>query len=175
MITDRLFFHSASADRPPGAGRHESVADPADYAVLARVPNWRKMLSNFWVAELAYDGLTYRTVEHCFQAAKIALADPTLARQFALESGSALSRGNGVAARKHRKLVVLDPQQLARWDSEKHGVMQSAMRAKFSRHPALMSVLQATGDAQLWHGTGRGAAPQRIFDLEAIRAEVRER
>lgn len=174
MSDDRLFFHSASAERPPGAGRHESVADPAAYAALTRIPNWRKILSNFWVADFTVDGLTYRTVEHCFQAAKIALADPTLARQFALESGSALSQGDGAAARKQRKLVLLDPQQLARWDREKHVVMQSAMRAKFIQHPELMAVLQATGDAQLWHGTGRGAAPQRIYDIEAVRAEARE-
>lgn len=25
MTTDRLFFHSASAERPPGVGRHESA------------------------------------------------------------------------------------------------------------------------------------------------------
>jgi ribA/ribD-fused uncharacterized protein len=174
MLTDRLFFHSASADRPPGAGRHESIADPLAYAVLASIPNWRKMLSNFWVAELVFDGLTYRTVEHCFQAAKIALADPTLAREFALESQSELAQGDGVAARKQRKLVLLDPEQLARWDREKHIVMQSAMRAKFTRHAALRNVLLATGDAQLWHGTGRGARPQRIWDLEAIRSEVAE-
>jgi ribA/ribD-fused uncharacterized protein len=161
VITDRLFFHSASADRAPGAGRHETVADPAAYAALGCIPHWRKLLSNFWVADFVWDGLTYRTVEHCFQAAKIALADPTLAREFALESQSALARGDGVAARKQRKLVVLDPQQLASWDREKHGVMQSAMRAKFTQHPELMAVLQATGDAQLWHGTGRGAADPR--------------
>jgi len=174
MITDRLFFHSASADRVPGAGRHESVADPSIYAALAGSPNWRKMLSNFWVADFVWNGLTYRTVEHCFQAAKIALADPTLAQSFALESQSALARGDGVAARKQRKLVLLDPQQLARWDREKHVVMQSAMRAKFSQHPALAAVLLATGNAQLWHGTGRGAQPQRIWDLEAIRTELAE-
>jgi ribA/ribD-fused uncharacterized protein len=171
MADDRLFFHSGSADRAPGEGVHELVADPSVYAALAKIPNWRKMLSNFWVAELRWNGLTYRTVEHCFQAAKIALADPTLAREFALESQSALARGDGVAARKQRKLVMLDPRQLAQWDREKHAVMQSAMRAKFTQHPELMAVLRATGDAQLWHGTGRGAKPQRIYDLEAVRAE----
>lgn len=171
MLTDRLFFHSASADRAPGAGRHESVADPAAYAALARIPNWRKMLSNFWVADFVWNGLGYRTVEHCFQAAKLAIVDPELARGFALESQSALSQGDGLAARKQRKLVLLDASQLARWDREKHVIMQSAMRAKFTQHPELMAMLQATGDAQLWHGTGRGAAPQRIFDLEAVRRE----
>lgn len=170
-MEDRLFFYSASADRAPGVGRHENVADPSAYAELSRIKNWRKMLSNFWIADFVCDGLTYRTVEHRFQAAKIALADAALARQFALESGSLLSRGDGAAARAQRKLVLLDAAKLARWDREKHTVMQSAMRAKFTQHPELLAVLRATGVAQLWHGTGRGAAPQRVWDLEAIRQE----
>lgn len=174
MPADRLFFYSSSADRAPGAGAHESVADPSVYAALARTRDWRKVLSNFWVADFVFDGLTYRTVEHCFQAGKIALADPGLAREFALESGSALARGDGAAARKQRKLVLLNTEQLARWEREKHVVMQSAMRAKFTQHPALRAVLLATGEAQLWHGTGRGAAPQRVWDLEAIRREALE-
>lgn len=174
MSSDRLFFYSGSADRAPGAGRHEIVADPSAYAVLARTKDWRKMLSNFWVADFVCDGLTYRTVEHCFQAAKLALADPTLARELALESHSAMARGDGVTARKQRKLVLLDARQLARWEREKHVVMHSAMRAKFIQHPELAAVLLATGDAQLWHGTGRGAAPQRIWELEAVRSELTE-
>ena len=172
MTPDRLYFYSGSADRPPGQGVHEHVADPGAYAALAAVKDWRKMLSNFWVADFALDGQTYRTVEHCFQAAKIALASPELARTFALESGSALSRGDGGAARKQRKMVLLDGAHLASWERQKHDVMRRAMRAKFSRHDDLKKILLATLPAELWHGTGRGQPPDRIFDLEQIRAEL---
>jgi hypothetical protein len=48
---DRLYFFSGSADLPPGQGVNERVADPADYAALAGVRHWRRMLSNFWPAE----------------------------------------------------------------------------------------------------------------------------
>ena len=61
-----------SADLPPGQGVHEWVADAARYAVLAGVRHWRRMLSNFWPADFTLDERTYRTVEHAFQAAKIA-------------------------------------------------------------------------------------------------------
>jgi hypothetical protein len=71
---DRLYFYSGSADVPPGQGVHERVADPARYAALAGVRHWRRMLSNFWPAEFALGQCTYRTVEHAFQAAKIAHA-----------------------------------------------------------------------------------------------------
>ena len=173
MTRDRLYFYSGSADRPPGGGVHEAVSDPPVYAALARTPGWRRMLSNFWVADFVVEGSTYRTVEHRFQAAKIALADPVLARRFTVESGSALGLGDGAEARAQRKLVVLSPQHLAQWERGKHAVMRDAMRAKFQQHQALAQVLLATGSAELWHGTGRGQPPQRITDLELVRDELR--
>ena len=173
MMEDRLYFFSGSADLPPGRGVHERVADPACYAELAGVPHWRRMLSNFWPAPFTLGARTYRTIEHAFQAAKIALVDPALAEQFALESDTELARGDGAVARKHRKLVLLDDAQLRKWDERKSAVMRDAMGAKFGRHEPLRAVLSATGRAQLWHGTGRGQPPTRIHDLETIRDALR--
>jgi ribA/ribD-fused uncharacterized protein len=172
-IEDRLYFFSGSADLPPGQGVHERVTGAARYAVLAGVRHWRRMLSNFWPADFTLRERTYRTVEHAFQAAKIALVDPALAERFALESGTELARGDGVAARKHRKLVLLDDVQLRLWDGCKHAVMRDAMQAKFSQHEPLRVVLLATLPAELWHGTGRGQPPVRIHDLETIRDALR--
>jgi ribA/ribD-fused uncharacterized protein len=168
-VGDRLYFFSGSADLPPGQGVHERVADAAGYSVLADVRHWRRMLSNFWPADFVLGDRTYRTVEHAFQAAKIATVDPAVAERFALESGSELARGDGAAARKHRKVALLDEEQLRRWDGSKHAVMRDAMRAKFGQHAPLRAVLLATRPAELWHGTGRGQPPTRIHDLETIR------
>jgi ribA/ribD-fused uncharacterized protein len=172
-VGDRLYFFSGSADSAPGQGVHEWVADAARYGVLAGVRHWRRMLSNFWPADFTLGERTYRTVEHAFQAAKIALVDPVLAERFALESGSELARGDGAAARKHRKLVLLDEGQLRRWDEGKHVVMRDAMRAKFARHEPLRTVLLGTLSAELWHGAGRGQPPTRVHDLESIREVLR--
>ena len=172
-MEDRLYFFSGSADVPAGQGGHERVADAARYAALAGMRHWRRMLSNFWSADFTLAGRTYRTVEHAFQAAKIALVDPALAERFALESGSELARGDGAAARKQRKLVLLTEAQLRRWDERKHAVMRDAMRAKFSQHEPLRALLLATLTAELWHGTGRGQPPARIHDLETIRDTLR--
>jgi hypothetical protein len=84
-------FSSGSADLPPGQGVHERVADASRYAVPAGVRHWRRMLSNFWMADFTLAGRTYRTVEHAFQAAKIAMVDPGLAERFALGSGTELA------------------------------------------------------------------------------------
>ena len=96
-----------------------------------------------------------------------------LAERFALDSGTELAHGDGAAARKHRKLVLLDETQLHRWDDDKHAVMREAMLAKFGQHEPLRAVLLATLPAQLWHGTGRGQPPTRIHDLETIRDALR--
>jgi ribA/ribD-fused uncharacterized protein len=171
-LHDRLHFFSNSADVPPGQGVHERVADPGRYAALAGVRHWRRMLSNFWPADFRLGDRTYRTVEHAFQGAKIALVDPVLAERFALDSGTELSQGDGAVARKHRKAALLDDAQLSTWDGMKHGVMRDAMRAKFGQHAALAEVLVATVPAELWHGMGRGQPPARIGDLEAVRTEL---
>jgi ribA/ribD-fused uncharacterized protein len=172
MTADRLYFFSLSADLPPGRGVHERIGDAGAYQALAGVRHWRRMLSNFWPADFTLAGRTYRTVEHAFQAAKIALVDPAAAERFALDSGDELARGDGGVARRHRKLALLDAARLRSWDEGKHEVMRAAMAAKFGQHADLRAVLLATRPAELWHGAGRGQAPARIHDLETVREAV---
>ena len=70
-VGDRLYFFPGSTDLPPGQGStNGSPARPA--TVLADVWHWRSMLSNFWPADFTLGERNYRTVEHAFQAAKIA-------------------------------------------------------------------------------------------------------
>jgi ribA/ribD-fused uncharacterized protein len=171
-LGDRLYFFSNSADVPPGQGVHERVGDPGPYAALSAVRHWRRMLSNFWPADFRLGERTYRTVEHAFQAAKIALVSAELAEQFTLESGTPLAQGDGAVARKHRKIALLGDEQLRRWSEIKHAVMRDAMRAKFGEHRALQAVLVATAPAELWHGFGRGSSPMRMRDLEEVRAAL---
>lgn len=65
---DRLYFFSRSADRLPGSGANERVTDPQQYTELEAVPNWRQMLSNFWVAPIQVGGQRWNSVEHLFQS-----------------------------------------------------------------------------------------------------------
>lgn len=168
---DQLCFYSGSADKPPGKGANEGVLDATDYADLAATPHWRRVLSNFHVAPFVLNGRTYRSIEHAFQASKIALVDPALAQQFSVESGSALGLGDGAAAQRARKLAVLPPAQLRVWDALKAGVMDAAARAKYAASPEAAAVLKATRGAQLWHRTPR-SQPVRFLHLESIRAAL---
>jgi len=160
---DILLFHSKSKDLPAGSYTRkwqEYVTYPEDYIELNSIPDWRKVLSNFYVfdfkAEVAPDTiLTFRTIEHGFHYFKIRLADPYRSFDFALESGSKLSRGDGLDARRARKLVVLSPQQLQEWDAIKEFVLYSLSKCRFSQDPLSKQVLLATRDAQLWHIVSR--------------------
>lgn len=167
---DRLVFYSRSADVRPCKGKNE-VGDPSKYAELAGIKDWRKVLSNFHVAPFVYRGKTYNTIEHGFQAAKIALVDPGKADLFAMESGSELSRGDGGVAQKHRKMVMLSKDELAQWAGIKDVVMFGLALEKFKACAEATEVLKHTGSAQLWHQVNRGK-PVRFEHLETIRSMI---
>lgn len=167
ISSDKLFFFSGSAAKPPGMGVNES-GNPADYKELAAIPDWRKKLSNFWVAPINVDGKNWNTVEHYFQATKLAIANPEAANELSLDSGSELSKGDGDLARSSRKLIELNPQQLKNWDGMKSKVLEKGLAAKFSQHPELGQLLLATKNAQLWHGTPRSPKTQQV-ELERVR------
>lgn len=170
--SDLLFFYSKSADKPPGKGASEQVASPAAYARLASFPHWRQTLSNFHVCPFVYGGSTYRTIEHAFQAEKIRIADPAAAAAFTVESGSNLgARGDGLAARKQRKVVRLSRAQIAQWDATSDAAMGRIQRAKFTQCAAAAEVLLSTKRAQLWHVVPR-SKPVRFVHLERVREEL---
>ena len=191
LSPDLLFFYSKSKDLPAGSQTRkwqEYVTYPEDYIELNSIPDWRKVLSNFYMfdfkAEVAPDLiLTFRTIEHGFHYFKIKIADPSRAFDFALESGSKLSKGDGPDARRARKLVVLSPQQLQEWDSIKESVLYSLSKCRFSQDPLSKQVLLATRDAQLWHIVSRSAPnphtriaernPIRFTHLEQVREEFK--
>ena len=118
--------------------------------------------------------LTFRTIEHGFHYFKIQLADPARAFDFALESGSDLSNGDGLAARRARKLVILTPRQLQKWDSIRDSVLYFLSKCRFSQDTLSKKVLLAPKNAQLWHIVSR-RNPVRFDHLERVRQELRER
>lgn len=169
MPKDHLYFYSKSKDVLAGFGINEQVADSAPYEALDKIDNWRQKLSNFWPAEIVVRGLRYATVEHCFQGSKLAIVEPDLGHMFSLDSDSDLSRTSGANAQAHRKTLTLNKKQLKTWNAIKTDIMYEALLDKFSKHADLKLILEATREAELWHGAGRTAAT-RQFQLEAIRA-----
>lgn len=175
-MKDRFVFYSKSADKAPGAGSNEYVENATVYTQLSQIKDWRKILGNFFECPFVYEGRTYQTVEHALQAKKFEPIDRVLFESFALESNSTLSQSDGLAARKMRKTIRLNPEQLQHWDQTKIGHVYNMHRAKFSQCPEAKKVLLATQDAELWHYLQRQPKSKNLQhwdSLEAIRAKLR--
>jgi hypothetical protein len=166
--SDKLFYYSKSRDVVSGKGTNEYVSDPKKYQNLSEFKDWRKVLSNFYVAPFEWNGRRWNSVEHAFQGSKIGLVDPVKGDWFSLDSGNKIGQGDGLVARQNRKLVVLSPAELKLWDSMKSDTMKSILYAKFTQVPLAGRILFETGDAQLWHSPGRAKA-ERQYELEAVR------
>lgn len=174
---DAVFqYHSRSRDVPPGKGAGESLRVPAEtFAALARHANWRQKLSNFADSPLLLDGLTWRSVEHAFQAAKFREVAPAYYRSFAIESGSALAAALGPAVKSAggRKGHPLSEAQRAEWELRKHDVMRRALLAKFSQNEEHRAILLATGTAKLTHQPARSPVARVEVELMEVRATLR--
>lgn len=65
-MADKLFYYSKSADKKPGHGVNEFVSEDRQYDALSHIKDWRKMLSNFYIAPFEYQDHRWNTVEHMF-------------------------------------------------------------------------------------------------------------
>lgn len=185
---DVLYFVWFLPKVPPGEGVNERVADRKDYTALPL--EYRQQLSNFWAARFRItqkelpaelcdafgEHSDWLTVEHLFQACKIALASVQAARTFSLDSHTLLSQKPGLAARNQRMMVKLDARQLKRWEAIRDQVLLAGLRAKFTQNPELTATLLSTREAALTHSIGRepfNADKMRQHALELVRSELR--
>jgi predicted NAD-dependent protein-ADP-ribosyltransferase YbiA (DUF1768 family) len=171
MSEDKLFYYSKSRDLYPGKGVNEYVTEENKYEKLSKIPNWRKILSNFYVSPFEYDGHKWNSFEHAFQSKKIEIVDPEKAYWFTLDSGHKIGKGDGEEARKNRKLIILTPSQLEQWFQIRSQIMEDILYAKFTQVPIASKVLFLTDDAELWHIPGR-AKPERQIELENVRDKL---
>jgi len=107
-------------------------------------------LSNFYASEIEYEGRTYKTVEHAFQAAKALRIEHKIAVQEAAGPGQAKAMGQRVQLRPD-------------WESVKYTVMLNCLRLKFAKDP-LRSRLLETGEAELVEGNTWGDRVWGVVD-----------
>lgn len=121
-----------------------------------------RFLSNFWFVQVEFEGYSYTTVEHAYQAAKS--LDQTMRdtiRQSKLPS-DAKRLGNQVQLRPD-------------WDSVKRLIMLNLLRNKFN-HIGLRSLLLQTNDQLLiegntWHDNYWGVCFCAVCNYERSREE----
>jgi len=170
-MADKFYFFSGSPNNPPGEGRCEK-GDPTNYIALSALGNWRKTLSSCYMAPFFWRGYTWNSVEHAFQAMKIGLQNHEKAYNFTVDSGHHIGQGDGEHAHKHRKDVQLTKENIGTWAAKSASIMHDAATARYTQCAAAAEVLEATGDAELWHVAPRGRT-YRFYHLESIRARRR--
>lgn len=98
-----------------------------------------EFLDNFYPSTVTYNGTTYATSEHAFQAAKTTRKMDHNKIGFASSPGLAKARGQTVKLR-------------ADWEQVKDQVMLDIVRAKFRQHVDLAILLMDTANAHIREG-----------------------
>ncbi len=97
-----------------------------------------RFLSNFYKSPIEFEGDTYPTVEHAFQAAKTSIAE---------ERATIRANANPVIAKRKGRRVTLRED----WEAAKRDIMRELLRVKFA-DAALRELLLQTGDEELVEG-----------------------
>lgn len=96
-------------------------------------------LSNFYPASVDYDGVTYLTVEHAYQAAKSEDLDVRKVVAACGTPAAAKTQGNSISLRPG-------------WDQIKFGIMAELIEKKFAVNTTLATLLLDTGNVELIEG-----------------------
>lgn len=191
-------FYSKSADKKPGLGSGEKINDEnkLEYNELAKIPHWRRTLSNFYmkpkvdgkpVPLFVLDGLRWASVEHFYHANKFKKNNPDYYKLFSIDSGSeimddskkALGAGGKtgkVKGKNYRpKDVIMDADFFVGNNNEK--IMERGQQAKYEQCDECRRVLLLTKNAKLLHYISsrkpKGQRPPNVVFYDTMRIRHR--
>jgi|SRR5271157_4135944 len=126
-------------------------------------------MRNDYISDVKVGGITYRSVEHAYQAAKF--KDPSIKKEIA----------NALSVQEARRIGRTHGDVQANWDDLKKTSMESIVRLKFNSNPILSDRLSKTGDAKIvmygydeYWGTGKSGSGENVLGkvLETVRQEL---
>lgn len=169
------FYDQAAVKPAPGKGTGEIISEPSAYKDLKG--DWRRKLSHGFDKEIKLDGHIWKTVEHYVQAQRFAKEHPEFYVQFALDSGSDLSKDVDMAraagAGKKYDGKIIKPKNVevdADWNEEMESkALEKALIEKF-KDIEMAAILRATRDAKLM--LYRKGKPARV-EVEMMRVRNR--
>jgi predicted NAD-dependent protein-ADP-ribosyltransferase YbiA (DUF1768 family) len=162
------FYGRSNAKPLPGKGSGEKIPKErrGEFKHLATFEDWRKKLSNDWVAPIDLDGHQWNSVEHYYQGSKYKQSNPEIYYQFTLDSRSEL--GKSTERAKKFKDVEPDLEFAGKLGKE---ILYRGLEAKFTQHPHLRDVLLATKDATLQSYKPR-TEPTKTIELMRLRKNL---
>jgi ribA/ribD-fused uncharacterized protein len=169
-------FYSKSQHKKPGKGSGETIAPERvkDFTDLQLKENkdWRKVLSNFYVAEFQLDGKRWNSVEHYFHANKFKTKDPNYYNSFSLDDKESKINKDPLLAKKAGRKLKLNSEEKANWEKVKSGIMKKAQMEKYRTNEYARKILLLTKDAKLIHYLGRGSGVVEFTETMEIRKEL---
>jgi len=170
-----FLFHSKSAHKAPGKGSGEIIpaGRVSDFTELQMKENkdWRKVLSNFYVAEFQLDGKRWNSVEHYFHANKFKTKDSDYYMSFSLDDESSKINKDPRLAKKAGRKLKLNMEERRNWEKEKSGVMKRAQMEKYRTSEHARKILLLTKDAKLMHHVAR-SQPIEFTETMEIRKDL---
>jgi ribA/ribD-fused uncharacterized protein len=124
--------------------------------------HWRKILSNFWPADVEFEGKTFPSVEHFFQASKyLCSTRPELFEHFCRGGrwgSSSPAEAKSKGSKKGFKAYKADL-DVAQWEGSKVERMTAFLKARYEQDDVFRAILQACHDkgAYLLHFERSGA------------------
>ena len=162
------FYGRSNAKPLPGKGSGERITKErqSEFRQLATISDWRKKLSNEWIAPFDIDGHQWQSVEHYYQGNKYKQSNPEIYYQFTLDSRSEL--GKTIERAKTFKDVEPDMDFAGKRGKE---ILYRVLEAKFVQHPELKHALLATKDATLQIYRPR-TEPTKAVELMRLRKNL---
>jgi hypothetical protein len=176
-------IYEKAADKPwPGQGNGEKLGPEGlvAYSKLKAGKDWRRKLDKNWVQPFTLDSLKWNSVQHYVQGSKFKQNNPEFYKQFALDSGTEISKNVEIAngagditgklgtIQIRPATIKIDPTWNEARESE---AIERATRAKFTQNEDLASLLKETKRSKLVHFL-RGKPATIEKELMSVRREI---